>query len=192
MSLCSSMITKQSTPMKSRDNKGITDEEEISLIESISSLIEDIKNKNKSKKNKSKKTIFYCEDSKIPKTSIFSFIFYIYSYLNLDFSKILLSLISIKRLLSRTRDELSKNNFYKLFLTSCLLNSKQNEDHSYDSNIFAIIGKIDINELVLLEKEYFSMIDYKLFVNEEVYQRYYDFIKKRIVKANKKISFNSI
>ena len=103
----------------------------------------------------------------------------------MEISSLILSLISIKRLLERTKDKLSKNNFYKLFITSCLLNSKQNEESPYDYDFFARAGKIPKNELIFLEKEFFSMVDYKLYVNEEVYKRYYDFIKNRI-KSNRK------
>jgi hypothetical protein len=92
--------------------------------------------------------------------------------------------------LERTKDNLSKNNFYKLFITSCLLNSKLNEDPVYDYDFYANASKIDKNELIFLEKEYFEMIDYKLFVNDEVYRRYYDFIKAKVIKSNSK-KFNS-
>ena len=64
------------------------------------------------------------------------------------------------------------------------MNSKQNEDLIYDVDFYAAAGKIDKKELIFLENEYFAMIDYKLFVNDEVYRRYYDFLKKRVVKKN--------
>ena len=182
MSTHSSIFTKQSTPLTIRESKIFKNGEELSLIISLSSLIDDIIKRNMTKKIKSKRTIFYCENSQIPEISVFSFIYYIYSSLNLDFSTLLLTLISIQRLLLRTKDDLSKNNFYKLFITSCLLNSKNNEDCSYNCDIYAMIGKIDIKELINLEREFFKMIDYKLYVNEEVYRRYYDLIKKRIIK----------
>ena len=132
-----------------------------------------------------KKTVFYCDESNIPDISIYNYIYYIYSYLNLEISSIILSLISINRLLERTKDKLSKNNFYKLFITSCLLNSKQNEELLYSDECFASAGRITKSELFFLEKEYFSMIEYKLFVNDEVYKRYYEFIKNR-KKAKRK------
>ena len=185
MSTHSSIITKQSTPSISKETKKAEDNDELSLIESISSLLDEIIKRNKNKKLKSNKTVFYTEDSKVPNISICSFIFYIYSYLNLDFSTILLSLITVQRLLNSTKDKLSKNNFYKLFITSCLLNSKHNEDHSYSCKFYAIVGKISIHELLILEKEFCKMIDYKLYINEEVYHSYYKLIKRRIFNSNK-------
>jgi len=97
-------------------------------------------------------------------------------------STIVLSLININRLLERSRDYLSMNNFHKLFITSCLLNSKINEDVLYGSDCYALAGKIDKNELIFLEGKFFEMVDYKLFVNDEVYRRYYNFIKNRVIK----------
>ena len=55
---------------------------------------------------------------------------------------------------------------------------------------YAVAGKIDKKELIFLENEYFAMIDYKLYVNDEVYQRYYELIKKRHVKINEIKNFN--
>jgi hypothetical protein len=188
MSICSSNKTKDATPLKSSLIKKPTEIKKIDLIESISSLIEDNIKRNKDKKKYSKKSVFFCEDTQIPDISIYDYIFYIYSYLNLDFSSIVLSLISINRLLSLTKDQLSKNNFYKLFITSCLLNSKLNEDPIYDYDCYAKAGKIDKTELIYLEKIYFELIDYKLFVNDEVYKRYLDFIKSRASKSNKKFN----
>ena len=190
MSICSSNITKDSTPLKNKKTKNLTEIEDIDLIGAISSLIEDTIKRNRDKKKYPKKTVFFCETEKIPAISIYNYIFFIYSYLNLEFSSIVLSLISINRLLERTKDNLSKNNFYKLFITSCLLNSKLNEDPVYDYDFYANASKIDKNELIFLEKEYFEMIDYKLFVNDEVYRRYYDFIKEKVIKSNSK-KFNS-
>ena len=186
MSICSSNRTKEATPLKIKEHPNIYQCEDIDLIESISSLIEDTIKRNLAKKKYSKKSVFFCEEAKIPDISIYNFIYYIYSYLNLEFSSIVLSLISINRLLERTKDQLSKNNFYKLFITSCFLNSKLNEEPFYDYEFYALAGKIDKNELIFLEKEYFEMIDYKLFVNNEVYQRYYDFIKNKAIKTNRK------
>ena len=182
MSICSSNRTKEATPLKNKEHPNINKCDDIDLIESISSLIEDTIKRNLAKKNYSKRSIFFCEEKKIPNISIYNYIYYIYSYLNLEFSSIVLSLISINRLLERTKDHLSKNNFYKLFITSCLLNSKLNEESYYDYEFYALAGKIDKSVLILLEKEYFEMIDYKLFVNDEVYQRYYDFIKNKAIK----------
>lgn len=185
MSICSSNYTEDSTPLKKKINQKYNEEEENELIESISSFIEETIQRNKDKKKYSKKSVFYCDCPNIQDISIYNYIYYIYSYLNLEISSIILSLISIKRLLERTKDKLSKNNFYKLFITSCLLNSKQNEELQYDYDFFARAGKIPKSELIFLEKEYFTMIDYKLYVNEEVYKRHYDFLKNRI-KSNKK------
>ena len=189
MSICSSNITKDNTPIKKSESQKLPIFEDIELIDSLSSLIEDIIKRNMIKKKLSKKSVFFCENSKIPEISIHNYIYFIYTYLNLEFSSILLTLISINRFLELTKDHLSKNNFYKLFTTSCLLNSKINEEPLNDYDLYAKAGRIDKNELILLENEYFKLIDYKLFVNEDIYKRYYDFIKERAIKSTKK--FNS-
>ena len=191
MSICSSNITKDATPLKNRKIHKLSEYEDIELIKAISSLIEDSIKRNISKKKFSKKTVFFCDDKDIPDISIYGFIYSIYSYLNLELSSIILTIISINRFLEYTKDKLSKNNFYKLFITSCLLNSKINEDPLYDCEFYAKVGLLDKKELIFLEKEYFVMIDYKLFVNNEVYKRYYDFIKNRVLKSKKQLFWNN-
>ena len=69
------------------------------------------------------------------------------------------------------------------------MNSKLNEEPLYFYDYYAKAGRIDKNELIILENEYFKMIDYKLFVNEDIYKRYYNFIKERALKATK--TYNS-
>ena len=183
MSLCSSNKTKDKTPIQSLKKLKLNISEDIDLIESISCIVEDTIKRNASLKKHPKKSIFFCEEPIIP-VSIYTYILNIYSFLNLEFSTIILSLININRLLERRRDHLSKNNFYKLFITSCLLNCKINEDITYDSDCFAMAGNIDKNELIFLEKKFFEMVDYRLFVNDEVYRRYFTFIKNKVIKTN--------
>ena len=192
MSKCSSNITKETTPLKLKKVHKLIEYEDIDLIYSISSLIEDTIKRNGIKKKISKKSLFFCEDRKIPDISIYNYIYFIFCYLDLDISIIILSLISINRFLERSKDYLSKNNFYKLFIASCFLNSKQNEDCSYNYEFFASAGKINKNELIILEKGFITTIDYKLFVNDEIYKRYYNFIKSRVVKLNKNIDGSGV
>ena len=182
-------MTKENTPIKKSLSSKLPIFEDIELIESVSSLIEDIIKRNMIRKKLPKKSVFFCVDSKIPDISIHNYIYFIYTYLNLEFSSILLSVISINRFLELNKDYLSKNNFYKLFIASCLLNSKLNEEPLYFYDYYAKAGRVDKNELIILENEYFKMIDYKLFVNEDIYKRYYNFIKQRALKATK--TYNS-
>lgn len=183
MSISSSNITIYGTPSQKGKNEKSNKFQELELIKSISCLIEGIIQRNITKKKFPKKSIFFIEEEDIPNISIYTFIFYIYSYLNLELSTIILTIITINRFLEQTKDQLSKNNFYKLFISSCLLNSKQNEDYFLDYELYAKAGKIDKNELIFLENEFFKMIDYKLFVKDEVYRRYYDFFKNRVRKV---------
>ena len=73
MSICSSNITKDSTPLKMCQIKNPTEIEDIDLIGALSSIIEDTIKRNKDKKKFSKKTVFFCEDSKIPNISLYNY-----------------------------------------------------------------------------------------------------------------------
>ena len=59
MSICSSNGTKEATPLKNKERPNINKCDDIDLIESISSLIEDTIKRNLAKKNYSKRSIFF-------------------------------------------------------------------------------------------------------------------------------------
>ena len=111
MSISSSNLTKEATPLKHKKDHKLIEYEDIDLIYSISSLIEDTIKRNGLKKKFSKKSLFFCEDRKILEISIYNYIYFIFCYLDLDISIIILSLIVINRLLERSNDYLSKKIF---------------------------------------------------------------------------------
>ena len=71
MSICSSNITKDSTPLKNKKTKNLTEIEDIDLIGAISSLIEDTIKRNRDKKNIRKKPFF---SAKLRKSQLFLYI----------------------------------------------------------------------------------------------------------------------
>ena len=60
MSKCSSNITKETTPLKLKKVHKLIEYEDIDLIYSISSLIEDTIKRNGIKNKFSKKSLFFC------------------------------------------------------------------------------------------------------------------------------------
>ena len=144
------------------------------LIDSLCSLIEKIFVKNKNKK--SHKNIFYL--SELPKLNFKEYIILLYKCLNYDISTLLLSYISMNKLIKKLKLELTINNFYKLFASSLLVNSKFYEESVHSLSFFSKISGISKKTLLQLEFEYYRLIHYDLFIDDKLYEEYFEFFNK--------------
>ena len=53
---------------------------------------------------------------------------------------------------------------------------KYNEDENYSLKFYAKIGGVTLGEICNLEYNFLSLINYNLFVNDNLFQKYNDFI----------------
>ena len=174
MSNDSTPQTSESSPYFQNKNNKI-EEYEKNLILSISQLLEEIIKKNKRKKYKILKDSFYSEI--VPKITISDYIFRIIKYTKINISTLILSVTSITSFMRKTRNFLSINNIHKLLIVSCFLNAKFNEDYTFSSKFYAKVGGVSINEIDTLEYAFLILIDFKLYVSEELFQKYSDYIQ---------------
>ena len=65
---------------------------------------------------------------------------------------------------------------HKLILGSIMLAIKYNEDENYSLKFYAKIGGVSLSELLNLEYNFISLINFNLFVTDELFHKYYDFI----------------
>lgn len=54
---------------------------------------------------------------------------------------------------------------------------KYNEDDYFDNNFYAKVGGVSRKEIDKLEYEFLSLIDFNLYVSEEVFDKYNNYIK---------------
>ena len=54
---------------------------------------------------------------------------------------------------------------------------KYNEDDYFSNKFYAKVGGVTKEELDKLEYEFLSLIDFSLFVDEDLFSKYYDYIK---------------
>ncbi len=69
-----------------------------------------------------------------------------------------------------------KFNFFRILLASVLLSIKYNEDDFYSNTFYAKVGGISLKEINLLEFEFMKLIQFNLFVQEEVYLKYKEYL----------------
>ena len=57
-------------------------------------------------------------------------------------------------------------------MASFIASIKFNEDNYYSMNFYAKLGGVSKKELVNLEYEFLNLIDFKLFINEQLFEKY--------------------
>ena len=58
-----------------------------------------------------------------------------------------------------------------------LVSIKYNEDDYFSNKFYAKVGGVSINEIDTLEYAFLILIDFKLYVSEELFQKYSDYIQ---------------
>ena len=58
-----------------------------------------------------------------------------------------------------------------------------NEDKTYDNNYLSLVSGMRKDEIITLEEDFLELIEFKLFVNDEVYNQYKDYILKEYFKT---------
>ena len=150
--------------------------EEIKINKPLLKIIADIlfsiilkEKKTKSKRNK--KSPFYHEH--IPKISIFDYLLRIQKYSEIENSTLIFALIYLDRILVKKEIKLSKYNIHRLLFTSILISMKINEDCINKNLYYSKIAGVPVKELITLENEFLKIIDFELFVSDEIYKKYY-------------------
>jgi hypothetical protein len=99
-------------------------------------------------------------------------------YTNLEESTLVMALIYIDRLCSYSNYIITDKNIHRVIFVSIITSIKYNEDDIYTNGFYAKVGGVSKQELNLLEVEFSKMIEYRLFVKEELYFQYRAYLKQ--------------
>ena len=145
------------------------------FLKKMSDLLTDICDESKKETN-----LFYkplkCFYSNIPYISIKDYLEHIYKYSKINSSTIVLILIYIDRICNVTKCKLSYYIIHKLILGAMILAIKYNEDVFCSLKFYAKLGGITLNELRNLEVNFISLINFNLFVSDELFSKYNDYL----------------
>lgn len=146
-----------------------------STIEIISDLLVRICEDNKIKKSTNNNYLLKSfTNKKIPSISIKDYLIRLAKHTKANESTIILILIYIDRICNINHFCLTYHNIHKLILASFILAIKYNEDNYYSMTYYSKIGGISLSELKNLESEYLVLIRFKLFVQSQIYDKYYN------------------
>ena len=153
------------------------------LVKEIADILYSIILKNKkNKKAKDEKSPFTHQN--VPSISIYDYLLRILNYSKMDKSTLIISLIYIDNICQKKDIILTKYNVHRILFSSILVAIKYNEDKIYDNLFYSKVAGISLKELNALENKFLKIIDFKLFIPKEVYEKYYNYLNYNIVHGN--------
>ena len=114
---------------------------------------------------------------KIPNVSIQNYLDRLAKYSKIENNTLLLVLIYIDRICELNKIRLNYFNIHKLILGGLLIAIKYNEDDYFSNTFYSKVGGVTQKEINNLEYEFLTLIDFNLYVSDELFIRYYDYIK---------------
>ena len=153
----------------------------IQIINTISDLLKDICQANNTTEVNNKnmainKRIKIFMLKKLPSISIKDYLLRLSKYSKICTSTLIFILIYIDRLCQKYKFKINYFNIYKFILTSMVIAIKCNEDEFFSSEFYAKLGGISKAELNYMEYEFLSMINFDLFVKEELFFKYHNLL----------------
>jgi hypothetical protein len=151
------------------------------VITTISELLNNMCKENSSleindKNIASNKKIKYFMLKKIPSISIKDFLFRLTKYSKICESTLIMILIYIDRMCHKYNFKITYYNIYKLILAAMVVAIKYNEDEFYTLDFYGKLGGISKYEMNILEYEFAFMINFKLYITEELFYKYYELL----------------
>jgi hypothetical protein len=174
------IVTKERTDSKVKDEPEEVDDPtklpNYKLIKAISqtlvSILENNKKKSNYKEKVKKQNKMAFSANLIPNISIEDYLLRIQTYANIEKSTLIISLIFIDKLCHTADVTLTHYNIHRILFTAVLISIKYNEDSFFDNQYYSEIAGVKIKELKLLEYTFISMVDFKFYVRNEIYQKY--------------------
>ena len=108
----------------------------------------------------------------IPSITIYDFIERLSKYCKVSDETFILTLIYIDKICYFYKINLNYYNIHKIFLVSFITSIKYHEDEMYSIKLYAKIGGVSHKEIINLEYEFMKLIQFKLFVNEDLFNKY--------------------
>ena len=170
----SSLSSFYSTDKKNKIvyKKIVEEKSSTGLLKVISEVLTDICEQSKIKNDENLFLIKSFITKKRPNISIYEFLTRLYKYSKVSENILILVLIYIDRLCRNRKICLNYFNIHKLILASFVTAIKFISDEYYSLEFYAKLGGISQKEIVILEYELIVLLDFKLFVDKNLFDKY--------------------
>ena len=155
----------------------INDDSEIhNALITMADLLIDICEESSKDKDTNNKLIKPFLSKKIPSISIEKYLVRLVSHSKMEISTLILILIYIDKICKNNKFRLNFFNIHKFIVTSMLVSIKYNEDDFFSNSFYAKVGGVSKTELNTLEYIFLSLIDFELYVDDDLYNKYSSYI----------------
>ena len=143
----------------------------------IADLLTDICEESTTNKDTNGQIIKPFISKKIPNVSIQNYLDRLAKYSKIENNTLLLILIYIDRICEINKIRLNYFIIHKMILAGMLVAIKYNEDDYFSNSFYAKVGGVSKSEIDVLEYEFLVLIDFNLYVSDDLFLKYYDYIK---------------
>ena len=112
----------------------------------------------------------------IPKISLFDYLTRIQTYSYIEAPSLICSLIYVDRICEIAGITLTYYNIHRILFAAVLTSIKYNEDIFYDNNYYAQVAGVRTKELNMIEYTFLELIEFNLFILEEDYFKYKNYL----------------
>ena len=106
-----------------------------------------------------------------PSISLLDYLRRILKYLKIEYSTLIIAMIYIDRI-CKEKVFLNEYNIHRIMLISIYMAYTYNEDCIYDNKYLALVSGLSKSEMVLLEEDFLDLIEFNLFVSDEIFTQY--------------------
>lgn len=170
-----SIYSTENTQYLKTSNDSIC-EKSVSFTKIISEILTDICEENKSNLNTKVLLLKPFVSKKIPPISIKDYIERLLKYSKTFNEIIIIVLIYLDNICAKHKLNLNYYNIHKFIFAAFTSAIKFYEDDYYSINYYSKLGGIPKKEATKLEYEFMNLIDFKLFVNQKLYEKYYNYL----------------
>jgi hypothetical protein len=177
-----STYSDNSTSVEDLNEKEYIENKSIILI--INKILLQLIKQNESKKNfdsilkKQKNDIFSSEN--IPNISILDYLIRIQKYSKIEENTLICSLIYLDKFSLSKKITITKYNIHKILFLSIFSSLKWNEDLKHKLDYYCKISGIQKKDFFELEEEFAKIIEFKYYINENVFNKYKNYLIKSI------------
>ena len=106
-----------------------------------------------------------------PGISLLDYLKRILKYVKIEYTTLIIAMIYIDRI-CKEKVFLNEFNIHRIMLISIYIAYTYNEDRIYDNKYLALVSGLNKSEMLTLEEDFLDLIEFKLFVSEEIFEQY--------------------
>ena len=149
-------------------------EENLSLVTNISCIFTEISGNNEDISFNPDDPFSTEKPSKVQLSYYFE---RIKKYTNIENSTLIIILIYVDRICTLSGIILNPHNIHRIILGCLLIAIKYNEDIYFTNKHYAKVGGISLEELNCLEYYTIQLLQFDLYISEEIYQKYVKYVQ---------------